>query len=143
MDQLYTAALALAAAMPQSSPEPTNDSLFPPRGHTCTEITNNSPFYDDCKMASQQIRSSPPEIDCESENPQYQHDVITVDTCTVHTYSQKGNARCLNRNYILIGIEDILRECSTDDGYTQGSYTWTQEGEPREGVKLIRSASEQ
>ena len=124
--------------MPQSPPEPTNDNLFPPPGSTCTEITNNSPLYDDCKTASQRIRIRPREIDCELELPQSQHDVITVGTCTVHTYSQRDNAHCLDHNEIHTGIENILSECSKN-GYTQGSYTWTREGRLRVGVKLIRS----
>ena len=78
------------------------------------------------------------EVNCGFEHPQNQYDVITVDTCTVHTYSQKGNAHCLDQGYILGGIDDIMRKCSIN-GYSQGSFTWTREGEPREGVKLIRS----
>ena len=124
--------------MPQSPPV---DNSFPPPGPTCTRITTNSPLYNDCKAASQRIKFSPPDFDCGFIPPQNQNDVITVGTCTVRTYSQGGNANCLDRNHILNGIENILRECSTN-GYTQGSYTWTQEGEPRKGVKLIRSTPE-
>ena len=124
--------------MPQSPPEPTNDNLFPPPGSTCTEITTKSPRYDHCKAASELIRDLPPQVDC---YPQSQHDVFTVGTCTVHAYSQKDNAHCLDRNFIVTGIENILRACSKN-GYTQGSYTWTREGELREGVKLIRSTFE-
>ena len=138
MDQLWTAVLALAAAMPQSSSVPTNDTLFPPPGLTCTETSPTSPLVDDCILAYLQI---------EPGNPEFcilvfltQDDFKTVGTCTVHTYSESGRAHCLNRDNIRSGILDILGPCS-NNGSIQGSYTWTAEDQPREGVKLIRSAA--
>ena len=120
--------------MPQSPPA---DDSFPPPGLDCGPINFDSPHYEDCDEAYRQIKSSPLQLICGFGQPQYQHDVITIGTCTVHTYSQKGNAHCLNRNHILAGIEDIMHTCLTDDGYTQGSYTWTKEGQQREGVSLF------
>ena len=120
--------------MPQSPPF---DDSFAPPGLYCGPISPDSPHYHDCDEAYQRIESRPPQLICGLGPPQYQHDVITVGTCTVHTYSQKGNAHCLDRNHILTGIENIMHACLTDDDYTQGYYTWTKEGQKREGVKLI------
>jgi len=127
---------ALAAAMPQSSILPIDE--FPPPGLTCTATTPTSPLIGDCVMAFEQIEPGEPGA-CILIF-QTEVDFITVGTCTVHTYSQRGRAHCLNRDKIRSGILNILGPCS-DGGFTEGSYTWTGEDEPREGVKLIRSAA--
>ena len=136
MDQLCIVALALAAAMPQSSILPIDE--FPPPGLICADTIPTSPLIDDCIKAFELVEPVTP-IACTFQF-QTQDDFRTAGTCTVHTYSEFGRAHCLNRSLIRSGILDILGGCS-DDMFTQGSYTWTAEGEPREGVKLIRSAT--
>ena len=123
--------------MPQSSP--TDDNSFPSPGLKCT-TTTESPFFEDCLDAYQKITPGDPEVCIMIISEQW--DYITVGTSTVHTYSQAGNAHCLNGDYIRKGVLDILSKC-TKDGQAQGSSTWTKEGNPREGVKLIRSASQE
>ena len=121
--------------MPQSPPV---DDSFPPPGLVCAPLTNDSPLFHDCDEAYQQIISKLPEVTCGFKPHKHQYDFKTVRSCTVHTYSQTGNAHCVRHVALLTGIDNILHSCS-NNGYTQGSYTWTREGEPREGVKLIRS----
>lgn len=136
MDQLCIVALALAAAMPQSSVLPIEE--FPPPGSTCTEISPNSPLLDDCIRAWEEIE--PRESTICPTIFLTQHVFKTVGTCTVHTYSELGKAHCLNRDDIGEGILKILVPCSNTK-FTGGSWTWTPEGQPREGVKLVRSAA--
>ena len=135
MDQPCIVALALAAAMPQSSILPLGE--LPPPGLTCEDTTPTSPLIDDCIKAFELVEPVTPIACALIWLPQ--SNFRTVGTCTVRTYSAFGRANCLNRSLIRGGILDILAGCS-DDTFTQGSYTWTAEGDPVEGVRLMSAA---
>ena len=128
--------MALAAALPQYSSVP-DPNMFPPPVLHCAEITYSAPFIADCEKALEQVAPVKPEF-CTFIFAQ-QQDIVTVGSCTIHTYSERGSAHCLDGNDIRSGVKAILCSC-TKDSYTQGSYTWTPEGELRDGVKLIKSA---
>ena len=132
MNQLYITALVLAAAMPQATQFPEPWDL----GARCPHLLEGPfipPLKNDCYIALEKIRNSPPGT-CDKMS--YQEDITTVGTCTVRTYSAKGKAQCLDTLEILEGIFRIIRDCSSRL-YTEGSYTWTQPGTPVEGVYLI------
>ena len=135
MDQPCIVALALAAAMPQSSFLPLGE--LPPPGLICADTIPTSPLIDDCIKAFELVEPVTP-IAC-TLDWRSQDDFRTVGTCTIRTYSAFGRAHCLNRSLIRSGILDILAGCS-DDTFTQGSYTWTAEGDPVEGVRLMSAA---
>ena len=123
--------------MPQSLPA--DDNLFPQPGLTCTITIPGSPipFVRDCIEAYKKIG-----------HPQctpiirYLYDYITVGTCTVLTYSENGLATCPDPDFIRRSVRIILDKC-TNGEKVQGSFTWTSKSSPREGVKLIRSASQE
>ena len=134
MDQLCVVALALAAAMPQS----TDPTVFPPPGRQCakTYSASTSPLIADCEKALNKISAGdPPQICTAMFLPQ--KDIVTVGTCTVRTYSEEGNAHCLGGSNIRAGVRAVLDGCKKDT-YTQGSYTWTPASAKRDGVSLIK-----
>ena len=117
--------------MPQSSP--TDDNLFPSPGIECT-TTTDSPLWQNCQEAYENIVPGDPQACPSISREQYYY--VTIGTCTIQTYSQLGRAHCLNGYDIQNGILEILARCTKDEG-VQGSYTWTKEGNPREGVMLV------
>ncbi|KAF8449921.1 hypothetical protein BGX38DRAFT_1142343 [Terfezia claveryi] len=127
---------------------PKHGAAVPKHGPlTCADVTADGfPLREDCEAALDQVEPGEPKV-CTLQF-QTEYDFVTVGTCTIHTFSTRGMAHCLNRDEIRNGVEAILKYCSVNPQgsykeYTGGRYEWMKSadinGTHSEGVKLVEA----
>ncbi|RPB27460.1 hypothetical protein L211DRAFT_834321 [Terfezia boudieri ATCC MYA-4762] len=113
---------------------------------TCAEVSAfGFPLKKDCEAALAKVPPGNPEVCTQQFQPEM--DYITVESCTIHTYSDRGMAHCLNRDMIRKGGKKILTSCTFEtqccpsEVYTGGQYEWFTQGK-KEGFKFVKAPVE-
>ena len=110
---------------------------------TCTQDSAYGfPLKKDCAAALDKVSPVTPQA-C-TKQFQAEYNCVTVGTCTIHTYSSRGMAHCLDHGLMIRGGKDILARCTFTQGYsseeyTEGQYEWTAHGSS-EGIKFVKAS---